>query len=71
MTDHRRYVGPIKHLYGEMALVRDESGYIVLAQFDNRDLTRSGKPIDSDSDRPADALGYGWHPFAPTAFAPV
>lgn len=43
---HATYIGDIPHLKGEGALLRDSSlPDQVLAQFDNRLLTRSGKPF--------------------------
>lgn len=44
--EQMRYIGPIIHLQGKTALVRDlePSGSSVLAQFDDRALTRDNQP---------------------------
>ncbi len=58
------YVGPLAHLQGKTALIRntgEEPEGRVLAQFDERDLTRSGIPVSRE--RMDDALGFGWHLF--------
>ena len=55
MLGHGHYVGPLKHLQGEPALLmRSEKPGIVLAQFD--DLDR----FDGDK---APRLAFGWHEF--------
>lgn len=79
------YTGALVHLMGKSALLRfpPEEGY-VLAQFDDRSLTRSGQVLQTlslqdephsrfqtlqESDSPpADALGYGWHVFKAAEF---
>lgn len=42
---HGTYVGPIAHLKGKTALLRTATHGHVVAQFDDRTLTRSGKPM--------------------------
>lgn len=44
---HGTYNGPVAHLRGKSALLQPCSALrdCVLAQFDDRDLTRSGKPL--------------------------
>ena len=42
---HGTYVGPIAHLRGKTALLRTATHGHVVAQFDDRTLTRSGKPM--------------------------
>lgn len=65
---HATYIGPIAHLKGKTALIKT-AGEDVLAQFDNMDLTKSGKPMSSDHDTPpTDALGFNWHKFPKTDF---
>ena len=75
---HETYTGPIKHLRGKTALIREGQDGQLLAQFDDRHLTLSGhKPLQvleyepharfptwQDPDHPtADHLGFGWHAF--------
>lgn len=59
------YCGPIPHLIGKTALLREAIHGHVVAQFDDWSLTRSGDPIPAEKPEgpPADALGYGWHAF--------
>ena len=63
------YIGPIEHLRGETALIRstgEEPAGVVLAQFDRRGLTHSGKPT---ADGPlTKCLAYGWHSFPRSDF---
>lgn len=64
------YIGPLGHLKGKTAMLRKmpEEGYVV-AQFDDRTLTRSGEPVRTEFDNPpSDALGYGWHAFRASEF---
>lgn len=67
---HGTYVGPIAHLRGKSALLQPCSALrdCVLAQFDDQDLTRSGKPLPQLPEPPADALGFGWHAFPASDF---
>lgn len=66
---HGTYHGPIAHLKGKTALLRDATHGHVVAQFDDRTLTRSGKPMTEDApEPPADALGFGWHAFPASHF---
>lgn len=68
------YIGPLAHLKGKTALCRNtpEEGWVA-AQFDDRTLTLSGKPIPRRSkakpfELPHDALAYGWHAFKRSDF---
>lgn len=54
------YIGPLPHLQGKRALLICRTRLTVLAQFEDKTLTR-----DPDDDR-SRSLGYGWHSF-PTA----
>jgi len=78
LTTHAIYIGPIAHLKGETAIIRTTTHGCVVAQFDKRSLTKSGKPWDKvleyepharfpslvePDEPPADALGFGWHAF--------
>lgn len=54
------YVGPIAHLRGKSALLKPWNGGI-RAQFDDTDLTRSGKPY-----RPKQELRFEPHARFPT-----
>lgn len=83
---HGTYVGPLAHLRGKKALLREATHGAVVAQFDDRKLTRSGGPIprtldyepharfptlqDFD-DPPPDALGFGWHAFPARDFEEI
>lgn len=69
------YIGPIQHLIGHGALLRDATvpGKL-LAQFDNRYVRRdTTEEFDFESPTivalPADALGFGWHVFDAKDFA--
>ena len=53
------FIGPIAHLRGKTALVRDHSRVAVLAQFDDRDATLEGLSYLRNPTR----LGFGWHAF--------
>lgn len=84
MTTAKKYVGPLQHLKGKTALVRVATHGKVVAQFDDRELRRSGLPwptktvylgtirprwqVREDEKLPDDALGYGWHVFNPEDF---
>ena len=78
MLKHAIYAGPLAHLKGATALIQETADGRVLAQFDDKYLTRDGKPWEKvleyepharfpsfvDPDQPpAEALGYGWHRF--------
>jgi hypothetical protein len=79
-----KYVGPLAHLKGKMALVRVATHGKVVAQFDDRMLRQSGEPwptktqylgtirfpwVTPDFSKiPDDALGYRWHVFNPEDF---
>lgn len=78
---HGTYKGPIQHLIGKTALLRDAAPGFVEAQFDDRTLTRSGIALRlvvcelvgqpeamGQPEPPRDALGYGWHNFPKTEF---
>jgi hypothetical protein len=62
---HGTYCGPIPHLIGKTALLREATHGPVVAQFDDQRLTRSGEPIPNEpaGEPPRDALGFGWHAF--------
>jgi hypothetical protein len=71
------YIGPIQHLVGQGALLRDiDIPGEVIAQFDNRTLRRlNPEPLDVDGQvlhvdyLPDDALGFDWHLFNAKEFA--
>lgn len=72
------YIGPLKHLVGEAALIVYR-GDVVRAQFNNRHLRKSNEEWpqvwvdephiyhggwwEDSEDPPFDALGFGWHDF--------
>lgn len=72
-----RYVGPLVHLQGQTALMREDGA----VQFDNTRLTRSGNPVEKvlvyepharfpTEECPGkptqDQIGFGWHVFDKT-----
>jgi len=80
------YLGALAHLKGKTALTRTAKDGSLLAQFDDRQVTRSGGPIPQYLDYepharfptlqdfdtpPSDALGFGWHPFTAAEFVEV
>lgn len=75
------YVGPLQHLYGEQALVKqcDDFEGAVMAQFNSQWLTRSGAPIPEQYKTgdfslaclPEMPLGLNWHRFSSACFEPL
>lgn len=68
------YIGPFDHLQGATALLKGfvegrvrKNSKLVLAQFDDTQLTRSGAPAAPDQPN-EDMLGFGWHTFARSDF---
>lgn len=70
MSDkHATYCGPIEHLSGKGALIRTATHKHVVAQFDDKTLTRrQGVGVSPALQLPYDALGYGWHAFPESHF---
>lgn len=84
MTRLATYTGPLTHLQGKRAMIRDATHGHVVAQFDDPKLRRSGEPWPTvledepharfarypvERDEPPwDALGYGWHAFPADQF---
>ena len=69
---HGTYVGPIAHLKGKTALLQPlpTAPWCVRAQFDDRELTMSQKPVPPQEfpGFSLDALGFGWHTFQASDF---
>lgn len=63
------YIGPLQHLQGKTALIRVATHEHVVAQFDDKQLSKQPNVrysfcANSDErDAPYDALGFGWHAF--------
>ena len=59
------YVGAIEHLRGERAMLQSHKDCErILAQFNNIQLTKSGRPSLILQEN----LGYGWHEFPVSDF---
>lgn len=84
MSRQAKYIGPLTHLKGKTAMLREATHGKVVAQFDDPKARLSNNPWPqewnpephsqhggwwSDSETPPfDALGYGWHVFNPGDF---
>lgn len=54
------YVGLLRHLHGQHALLQEDNPNGYLVQFDARNLSRFGPDEPEDS---CQNLGFGWHFF--------